>query len=422
MITEMAEPLQKLEVDGERLYAELEHLATLSDSTPPAVTRVVFTRADQDARAWMRGLCAEAGLQVGEDAVGNLFARWVGSEPDAPAIGTGSHIDAIPESGRFDGTVGVLGGLEAIRALQRSGFQPRRSLELLLFTSEEPTRFGLGCLGSRLLTSAIALEKLDKLRDKEDGTVRDAAREAGFSGELETVALPKDYYRHFVELHIEQGPHLEREGLKIGVVTAIAAPAALRVIFHGDGGHAGAVLMPDRHDASLGAAELALLVDEVARNNDSPNTVGTTGLFQPFPGAVNSIPSKCTVEIDVRDTDGPTRDRAVERITTGAKEIAERRGLQVEILILNNDPPAACDERIVAAAEAAATAEGLSHRRMVSRAYHDSLFMARVAPIGMIFIPCYKGYSHRPDEFASKEDIAAGVAVLARTMAELSVG
>lgn len=414
------EALEHLKVNAERITSELEHLAQLSDAQLPAVTRIVFTEPDRRSRDWLRSLCREAGLRVREDEIGNLFARWEGSDAAAPVVGTGSHIDAIPDSGRFDGTVGVLGGLEAVRALRRSGFIPRRSIELLMFTSEEPTRFGLGCLGSRLLTGAADISAMDKLHDKDGTTVRDAARSAGFSGELEKIELPAGYYAAFVELHTEQGPILEAEGLNIGAVTAIAAPAALRVTFHGDGGHAGAVLMPERRDALLGAAELALIVDKVARSNDSPDTVGTTGLFQPYPGAVNSIPSRCTVEIDVRDTDRDLRDRAVERIVAGAHEIADRRGLLLDLQILNNDPPASCDGRIIQAVEKAAAAEKLSCRRMVSRAYHDSLFMARISPVGMIFIPCFKGYSHRPDEYAKPQDITAGVTVLARTLAELS--
>src|SRR5947207_8057034 len=175
-----------------------------------------------EARAWFKLLCLGAGLEVREDAVGNTFATWRGSEPQLPRIGTGSHIDAIPHSGKYDGTVGVLGGLEAIRALQAAGFRPKRSIELLLFTSEEPTRFGLGCVGSRALSGAISPDKLAGLRDGDRQRLDDVRRAAGFSGPLEGVRLPAGYYSAFVELHIEQGPILEREGLPIGVVTAIA--------------------------------------------------------------------------------------------------------------------------------------------------------------------------------------------------------
>ena len=187
----------------------------------------------------------DAGLSVREDAVGNTFARWDGADPTLPAVATGSHIDAIPNAGRFDGTVGVLGGLEAIRALQRAGFRPRRSIELMIFTSEEPTRFGIGCLGSRLLAGALdARRRRTPARSRQARRWTTSRAAAGFTGPLESRPPRADDYAAFVELHIEQGPLLERHGHDIGIVTAIAAPASLRVCIEGEGGHAGAVLMP----------------------------------------------------------------------------------------------------------------------------------------------------------------------------------
>src|SRR5262245_25185536 len=195
----------RLTIDSEALSRQLDHLASFSDAPSPAVTRIVFTSTDRCARDYLKTLCAEAGLTVREDAVGNTFARWQGSEPSLPAIGTGSHTDAIPHAGRYDGTVGVLGGLEALRSLQRSGFQPRRSLELLIFTSEEPTRFGIGCLGSRLLSGALTPDAGEGIKDKGGLTLNSVRLEAGYSGSLSSVALDSDYYAGFLELHIEQG-------------------------------------------------------------------------------------------------------------------------------------------------------------------------------------------------------------------------
>src|SRR5450432_2106996 len=167
-------------IDQERLTRELDRLSGFSDAPAPAVTRVVYSDTDLRARAYVKGLCAEAALAVREDAVGNTFARWPGSDPHLPAIGTGSHIDAIPHSGRYDGTVGVLGGLEAIRSLQAQGFRPRRSIELILFTSEEPTRFGLGCLGSRLMSGVLPGSADSTLKDSEGATLKEVRTRAGF--------------------------------------------------------------------------------------------------------------------------------------------------------------------------------------------------------------------------------------------------
>ena len=407
-------------VDERRITDELQTLAGFSDTPPPATTRIVFSPPDMQARSWLKALCTDAGLEVREDAVGNMFARWRGSDPGAQPVATGSHTDAIPNAGRFDGTVGVLGGLEAIRALQNAAFKPRRSIELLLFTSEEPTRFGIGCLGSRLLSGALSPQRASLLQDSDGRTLDEIRQSAGFSGTLRDVRLADAYYHAFVELHIEQGPILEEQGVSIGVVTHIAAPASLRISLCGEGGHAGAVLMPGRRDALLGAAEIALAVELAALSTGAPDSVATTGVCQVFPGAVNSIPKLVRLEIDVRDTDLQRRDGMIGAITAAAKQIASKRELELSIEMLNADAPAECSPLVVNAAIRACQTTNRSFMRLVSRAYHDSLFMSRVAPAGMIFIPCRGGVSHRPDEYASPEDIVSGIVVLANTLAELA--
>jgi ureidoglycolate amidohydrolase len=407
-------------IHSDRLVADLETLASFSDDTPPGISRLVFADADQKSRIWLKAQCNDAGLAVREDAVGNMFARWVGARPQLAAIGTGSHIDAIPHSGKFDGTVGVLGGLEAIRALQQSGFQPQRSIELLLFTSEEPTRFGLGCLGSRMLSGGLNSDADTRLKDAEGSTLAQLRAAAGFQGSLDQVRLPEGYYAAFVELHIEQGPLLEREGLPVGIVTSIAAPAALRISIEGEGGHAGGVLMPDRKDAFCAAAEIVLAVEERARATGSIDTCGTVGKCQIYPGAVNSIPSRVEMDVDIRDTDEQRRNRVLREIEQACAQVAARRKLPVSVTPINADAPATCSPRVINALVEAAEENGLPYKKMVSRAYHDSLFMARIAPVGMVFIPCRGGVSHRPDEYSAPQEIETGAKVLASTLARLS--
>jgi ureidoglycolate amidohydrolase len=409
-----------MQIDRDRLVADLETLASFSDDTPPGISRLVYADADQKSRVWLKTQCSDAGLAVREDAVGNMFARWVGARPQLAAIGTGSHIDAIPHSGKFDGTVGVLGGLEAIRALQQNGFQPQRSIELLLFTSEEPTRFGLGCLGSRMLSGALNSDADTRLKDAEGNTLAQLRAAAGFRGSLGQVRLPDGYYAAFVELHIEQGPLLEKEGLPVGIVTSIAAPAALRVSIEGEGGHAGGVLMPDRKDAFCAAAEIVLAVEERARATGSIDTCGTVGKCQIYPGAVNSIPSRVEMDVDIRDTDEQRRNRVLREIEQACGQVAARRKLQVRVALINADAPATCSPRVINALVEAAEENGLTYKKMVSRAYHDSLFMARIAPVGMVFIPCRGGVSHRPDEYSAPQEIETGDKVLASTLARLS--
>ena len=461
-----------LAINEQGLQRQIDELAAISEAPAPVVTRVLFGEADLRGRAFVKNICREIGLTIREDAVGNIFARWAGAERNLPAIATGSHTDAIPNAGRYDGVVGVLGALEAFRALKESGFKPRRSLELIMFTSEEPTRFGIGCLGSRLLGGVLSPEKAAGLKDRDGKTLDEwlasyrtdarvsslsspeggegrgeeaivsktkfpspqpsprsgGAREfdSGVSGgasrshDLRSVKLPKDCYAAFVELHIEQGPILEAENIDIGVVERIAAPSTLRVQLTGIGGHAGATLMPGRRDALLAGAEIALAVEQAAATTGSPDTVGTTGVFRIEPGAVNSVPCRAWLEIDLRDTQVKTRDAALQQIEAVVKEICTRRKIEFTMERLNVDPPALCDARTVALAGSVAQQLGFSVKRMVSRAYHDSLFMAQVCPTTMIFIPCHKGYSHRPDEFSSPEQIKNGVTVLAQTLAKLA--
>jgi ureidoglycolate amidohydrolase len=409
-----------LNIDQDRLQSDIETLASFSEAEAPAVTRIVFTPADLKARAWMKARCEEAGLTVRHDAVGNAFARWNGSDPAAPVVGTGSHIDAIPNAGKYDGVVGVLGGLEAIRALRQSGFQPEHSIELLIFTSEEPTRFGIGCIGSRLLSGTMSPDAARKLTDNDGATLDEVRHRACFGGELEQVKLPTGYYKAFIELHIEQGPLLERQQIPLGIVTKIAAPASLRISIEGSGGHAGGVLMPDRHDALCAAAELILAIESAARGSGAIDTVATVGICEVFPGAVNSIPSRVRLSVDIRDTDLQRRDVVMRALESTSEAVSAKRQVSIQTELLNADAPANCAPAIIDALSESCRQHNLNFLSMVSRAYHDSLFIARISPVGMLFIPCRNGYSHRPDEYAHPDDIARGTLVLAETLAALA--
>ncbi|CAI5523096.1 unnamed protein product, partial [Closterium sp. Naga37s-1] len=406
----------------------IDHVATFSNDEPPAVTRVLFTENDVRARDYVKTLMREAGLGIREDAIGNIFGRWEGSNESLPAVVTGSHTDAIPLAGKYDGVVGVLGGIAAVQALKRARFSPHRPIEVLMFTSEEPTRFGIGCLGSRMLANQTGyLDRLLALQDKDGRPFAEAAAEAGYgearnAGSVAAVALGREQVGAFVELHIEQGPLLEDQGLDIGIVTAIAAPATLMVDFSGGGGHAGALLMKHRNDAGLAAAELSLAVEAAVLATRADDTVGTTGHLMLQPNAVNSVPRHAHLEIDIRDIDEARRDGVVSKVMAAVRSIAAGRKVKVERMeLVNADPPAQCSSMVTSAVLSAVQELGLSHQRMVSRAYHDALFMARLAPTGMIFIPCRGGVSHRPDEFTSKANLANGVRVLALTLAKLSL-
>ena len=403
-----------------QLQREIDSLAAISENPSPVVTRVLFSEADLRGRAFVKKLCRRAGLAWREDAVGNIFARWEGADKSLPPVATGSHIDAIPNAGKYDGVVGVLGALEAIRALKKSGFRPKRAIDLVIFTAEEPTRFGIGCLGSRLLGGVLPAGKAATLKDRDGKSLETWRKQAGCRGGLSSVRLPKNGYSAFIELHIEQGPILEKENISIGIVEKIAAPSTLRLQLTGVGGHAGALLMPNRHDAGLAGAEISLAVEQAALHSGSPDTVGTTGIFKIEPGAVNSVPYRAHLEIDLRDTNLKTRNAALKRVEKSAHEVCKRRGVKLKLVRLNVDPPAICDAGLVKMISGICRAQKISCKKMISRAYHDSLFMAQICPITMIFIPCRKGYSHRPDEYSSPGQIEKGVRVLAQTLAAIS--
>jgi len=414
----------QIQIDEVRLLEELQTLATFTHAEPSdggtAVTRIVFSEDDLRARAWLKNLATSEGLQVREDAVGNILMRWPGTEPELPAVATGSHTDAIPHAGMYDGTVGVLGGLEAIRALKRSGIHPRRSIELVMFTSEEPTRFGIGCLGSRLLSGTLDPAHADTLTDKQEATLATIRTAAGFSGKLETVKLPPNHYHAWLELHIEQGPLLEREAIPIGIVTSIAAPAGYRFTITGLGGHAGALLMPDRRDALCAAAELILSIEKHALATGAIDTVATVGTCDVHPGAVNSVPSRVVLQLDIRDTDPDRREAVMQAVRRDIDDLSHRRGVAITEVLVNADAPAQSSQHTIQLLEKTCTEAGIPYKKMVSRAYHDSLFMARIAPIAMIFIPCRNGVSHRPDEYAAPSDIVRGTHVLASVLAKLA--
>lgn len=413
---------RSLKINGKLLQKEIDDLALISENPAPVVTRILFSEADSRGRQFVKKLCRKAGLAVREDAIGNIFARWVGQCPDLAAVATGSHIDAIPNAGKFDGVVGVLGAIEAIRALKRDNFKPRRSIELIIFTAEEPTRFGIGCVGSRMLAGLLLPKKAALLKDSEGKTLEAWRKQVGWNKQdLGSVRLSKDCYSAFVELHIEQGPILDRERIPVGIVERIAAPSTLRIELTGVGGHAGGTLMPGRRDALLAGAEIALAVERAALNSGSPDMVATNGVFQIKPGAVNSVPCQAHLEIDLRDTQSKTRDSVLAQIEKSVRKICLARKIAFQIERVATDPPVICDPKLVSLIARICPSIGLRSKRMVSRAYHDSSFMAQLCPTVMVFIPCYKGFSHRPDEYSSPKHIKAGVTVLANTLASLSI-
>lgn len=403
------------------LHEAIARLAAYNDDPAAGgVTREVFTPTYRAALRWVEERMGAAGMETHLDAFGNLWGLWAGADRSLARVLTGSHIDTTLNAGRYDGVVGVLGAIEAVRSLREAGLRPRRSIEVIAFAGEEP-RFGTGCIGSRALVGELDRADLDRLRDRDGISLAEALRSSGLDPDaLPAARLDRDGVHAFLELHIEQGSVLETHGEAIGVVTAIAAPHDFRVVLRGAATHAGATPMALRRDALAGAAEVITELERLARSSPSGTTVGTVGVLRVRPGAINVVPGEVELDVDVRDSDPDARESVVERLLEAAREIAGRRGLTVEAEPIVCDTPVACGAEVVGAVVAACEEAGVSFRRMVSGAYHDAMIMAATVPVGMIFVPSAGGISHHPDEYTAPEQIDAGVLVLAGALARLA--
>lgn len=403
------------------LHERIAELAGIdSDHDGGGLIREVYTADYDRAVEYVSALMSDAGLQVRLDAAGNLYGAWLGSEPDAPRVLTGSHFDTTLNAGRYDGVIGVLGAIEAVRGLRARGHVPRRTIEVIGFAGEEP-RFGAGCIGSRAMTGRISREDLDEMCDRDGISIATAMTRRGLDPDrLAEARIDPATVHAFVELHIEQGAVLETGGEEIGIVTHIAAPHDLRVGLEGSPMHAGATPMRLRRDALLGAAEAALELERLALASVSGTTVGTIGVLRVWPSAVNVIPGRVEMDVDVRDSDPAAREAVIEALTGKLRELAARRDLALSIQTLTRDEPAACSPRVVEAVRGACVEEAVSAIEMISGAYHDAMVLGAEVAIGMIFVPSRGGLSHHPDEYTAPAEIDRGVAVLAGTLARLA--
>lgn len=382
--------------------------------------RLVFSDADWAACDYFAGLMREAGLAVRTDAWGNLIGRVEGEVPDAPAVATGSHLDTVPEGGNYDGGVGSVAGLGAIMRLKARG-PLRHPLELLVFRGEESSRFGIHTMGSKAMSGLASAEAWRTLKDR-DGTPLPqvlAARGLDLARLPEAVRKPGEL-KAFVEVHIEQCFVLEEAGVPIGVVEAIAAPIRLKLTVEGTASHSGATPMGKRRDALVTAAHLVLAVEAEAKKRAERRIVGTVGILKTHPGALNVVPGRAELWVDVRGIDEASLAETAAAIGAAAERIAGREGTRVAVEPISSDAPVPMDPAVVAAIETACRRLGVPYRRMPSGAGHDAMNMARIAPAGMIFIPCRGGISHNPDEYAAPADIVRGMDVLTETLAALA--
>jgi allantoate deiminase len=400
-----------LQVNGQRLIRWLHELSQIGRTASGGVTRFALTPADRQARQWLIDRAAEYGLEHRFDAVGNLFIRRPDA-PSGPVIVAGSHVDTVPEGGRYDGALGVLSALESLVRLQEEAIPTKHSVEVVVWTEEEGTRFKSGLVGSRAFIGEVSQEELQAI-DEQGNSLADALRDWGLSPQQAlTLAADRPEVAAYLELHIEQGGILEQEELHIGVVSGIVGIRRYDVSVIGQANHAGTTPMPLRHDALVGAAEMVLLVPSELQAMDFPQAVSTVGKLEVHPGGVNVVPGRVDFTLEVRDQETQVMDQISERMLKKFAEIADRRGLQLKWQQTADVQPAPLDPAMRQAVRQAAQELGYRWRDMPSGAGHDAQHLAQICPTAMVFVPSQNGISHSPAEFTADEDCVRGANVL----------
>ncbi len=400
-------------VDGERLNRRLAELGQFGANPEGGVSRVAYGEADLAAREWVLGLMADAGLDAGIDGVGNLVGRKPGTVSGLRPISIGSHIDSVPGGGNYDGQVGSMGAVEVAQTLADAGHALRHPLEVLIFQNEEG-----GKTGSRAVVGVVQPRELDVVTASGMSTRDGIAAIGGDAGALDAVRRQPGDIAAFLELHIEQGAVLEREGVRIGVVEGIVGIRRWFVVVEGFANHAGTTPMNQRRDAMVTAARIIDHVNDVALTTPG-SQVATVGRLEAEPGVPNVVPGRVTFTLEIRDLAMEKIASVFETIEAGAHEIAARNDTSVVFDEFYESRAAPTEERIRALIEESAEGLGLPHMRMPSGAGHDAQSMADIGPIGMIFVPSVDGISHSPRELSHPEDITAGADVLLHTILKI---
>jgi beta-ureidopropionase / N-carbamoyl-L-amino-acid hydrolase len=397
-------------VNGARLNRHLSELAEFGKNPQGGVSRVAYSEADRQGREYVMGLMRVARLDISVDAAGNIVGRRAGSDSRLPPLLFGSHIDSVPEGGNYDGDVGSLGAIEVAQTLAENRVVTRHPLEVIVFQNEEG-----GLIGSRALSGELTRRELD-LVSRSGKTIRDGTRFIGGDPDrIASVRRARGSIGAYLELHIEQGGNLDAEGLNIGVVEGIVGINWWDVTIEGFANHAGTTPMDRRRDALLAAAKFIEAVNRVVTSVPGRH-VGTVGRIQALPGAPNVIPGKVVLSLELRDLDAAKINQLYERIRAEARQITVSSGTTFDFKSINENTPAPTDPRVRELIVASARELGLTTKLMPSGAGHDAQDMARLGPVGMIFVPSVGGISHSPRELSRPEDITNGANVLLGTL------
>lgn len=407
-------------IQRERLVKDFEAMAQLT-APGEGINRLAFTDADWAGRQYIIDRMTDAGLTVETDDFGNVIGYKIGKNPDLPAVMVGSHTDSVPNGGNYDGVVGVLSAIEVIRSMTDDGYEHDHTIAVVSFMCEESGRFGNATLGSKAMRGELTLQDLHRLVDKQGISLYEALKGRNLNPDGIETMVYKRPVKSFTEIHIEQGKVLEHEQKTIGIVTGIAAPERFYVTIRGNADHSGATPMNLRHDALCGASKIILGIEEIASMQEEPPVVGTVGIVEVTPGAMNVIPGAVKLGVDIRSISKVARNSVVTLVKEFIDITAEKRGLSYTIETIAQDHPVEMHPAMIREIEEAVKSVGVEYMIMPSGAGHDAMHWAEAVPTGMIFIPCRDGVSHNPAEFAEMDDIVTGAAVLDKVLRKLSL-
>ena len=407
-------------IQKERLQKDFDAMAQFT-GLGEGINRLAFTDADWEGRQYIIDCMNDAGLDVEIDGFGNIIGYKIGTNPDLPVVMVGSHTDSVPNGGNYDGVAGVLSAIEVVRSIIDDGFEHEHTIAAVDFMCEESSRFGAATLGSKAMRGKLTLNDLHQLVDKQGISLYDSLKDRKlYPDAIESMAYNRPV-KAFIEMHIEQGKVLEHEQKQIGIVSGIAAPERFYVTIRGNADHSGATPMNLRHDALCGASKIILGIEEVTSMQEEPPVVGTVGIAEVVPGAMNVIPGSVKLGVDIRSISKVARDSVVFLIKELIDVIAEKRGLSYTIEHISKESPVSMHSSMIEEIKRAAKSLNIEYITMPSGAGHDAMHWTDVAPTGMIFIPCRDGISHNPAEFAAMDDIVAGAEVLENVIKNISL-
>ncbi len=412
----MTEKLPIWKPNSVRVHGDIETLSTYVDIDQPGWTRRPFTPWYKDARTWLQNEMEAAGLSTFVDAVANVIGRREGTDVSLPPILVGSHIDTVQAGGRFDGVVGVVGALELARRLEETDTRLRHPLEVVDFTAEEPTDFGISAVGSRGMIGELSADMLSAT-NAVGQTLADVLKSVG--GRPDTLTAEARYKGDvavYFELHIEQGPVLEQKGLSLGVVTGIVGIERVRITVTGQASHAGTTPMKLRQDALTGAAEMVLVLEALCRSREESGVVGTVGRLSVEPNAANIVPGKVEFLVEVRSIHSQRIEDVMGEFMQQTEELAVKRGLKIITEFVSSSSPVQIEKPVLEIVQAACEATAPPAIRLPSGAGHDANQIAQIAPVGMLFVPSKNGLSHCPEEWTEMEAILKGVESLIQTV------